>query len=252
MAGLVDFALGAGVGGLGTMLHGLQDDRKKQDAIDTENRQWSRDTALLALRQKYALESADHQQRLQLDGLNAPQAIEAEQRKRQGTLDDHRAKSGIDLETWATQNGITHKQALELLRQKQAGDRSLMAMRNAAKGKGGADDDGVVIGDPDFVKAQKDLAGYLGVDTDDMKKSIGNKAKLGLPDKATGKDVSEVMKAATNVYAANPHLSPDEAVNMGKSIVYNKAKLISVPLADGRKIQTLRIGDKNFAYGRPY
>jgi hypothetical protein len=263
MAGIVDALLGGALGFSSGLVQNAKQQQQTEAEEAKETRRLGREAFLMELRSKYNKDEAaygdqltrgraEHQQQLQLDGLNAPQAIEAEQRKRQGTLDDHRAKSGIDYETWATQNGITHKQALELLRQRQDGDRSLMAMRNAAKGKGGADDDDA-IGDPDFIGARKGLYGYLGIDAGaDEGEMRAAKKRLGLPDNATPKVVQEVMKAATNVYAANPNLSPDEALKFGSEILYGKIKLGTAPVGgNGRQLQYFTAGGRRYGYGRP-
>lgn len=263
MAGIVDALLGGAMGFSSGLVQNAKQQQQTEAEEAKETRRLGREAFLMELRSKYnkdeaaygdklARGRAEHQQQLQLDGLNAPQAIEAEQRKRQDTLDDYGFKSVIDRETWATQNGITHKQALELLRKKQEGDRSLVDARIAAKGKGGADDDDA-IGDPDFVGARKGLYGYLGIDAGaDEGEMRAAKKRLGLPDKATPKEVQDVMRAATNVYAANPNLSPDEALKFGSEILYGKIKLGTAPVGgNGRQLQYFTAGGRRYGYGRP-
>ena len=141
---------------------------------------------------------------------------------------------------------------LYLLRKKQEGDRSLMGMRIAAKGKDGADDDDA-IGDPDFIGARKGLYGYLGIDAgaNEGEMRVAMK-RLGLPDEATPKVAQDVLNAATNVYAANPHLSPDEALKFGREILYGKIKLGTAPVGgNGRKLQYFTAGGRRYGYGRP-
>lgn len=262
MAGIVDALLGGALGFSSGLVQNAKQQQQTEAEEAKETRRLGREAFLMELRSKYnkdeaaygdklARGRAEHQQQLQLDGLNAPQAIEAERRKRQDALDDHKAKSDIELNTWMKQNGITHKQALDLLRQKQAGDRSLMDARTAAKGKGGADDDDA-IGDPDFIGARKGLYGYLGIDAGaDEGEMRAAKRRLGLPDKATPKVVQDVLNAATNVYAANPHLSPDEALQSGRDVIYGKTRLATTKLPDGRRIQTFVRNGKAYSYGRP-
>lgn len=263
MAGIVDALLGGALGFSSGLVQNAKQQQQTEAEEAKETRRLGREAFLMELRSKYnkdeadhsdklARGRADHQQKLQLDGLNAPQVIQAEQRKRIDAMDDYGVKSVIDRETWAAQNGITHKQALELLRKKQEGDRSLVDARISAKGKGGADDDDA-IGDPDFVGARKGLYGYLGIDAgaDEGEMRVAKK-RLGLPDNATPKVVQDVMKAATNVYAANPNLSPDEALQFGSEILYGKIKLGKAPVGgNGRQLQYFTAGGRRYGYGRP-
>ncbi len=263
MAGIVDALLGGALGFSSGLVQNAKQQQQTEAEEAKETRMLGREAFLMELRSKYNKDEAaygdqltrgraEHQQKLQLDGLNAPQAIEADQRKRRDALDDYGFKSVIDRENWATQNGITHKQALELLRKKQEGDRSLVDAQIAAKGKGGAGDDDA-IGDPDFIGARKGLYGYLGIDAgaDEGEMRVAKK-RLGLPDNATPKVVQEVMKAATNVYAANPNLSPDEALKFGSEILYGKIKLGTAPVGgNGRQLQYFTAGGRRYGYGRP-
>lgn len=152
MAGIVDALLGAGLGAAGAVVGNAQFAREQQAEQDKESRAMGREAFLIGLRSRYNKDEADysdtlargravHQQQLQLDGLNAKQVIEAEKRKRTDALNDHRDKIDADHKNWVKQNETTHAQALELQREKQSGDRSLVYARIAAKGKGGADDD---------------------------------------------------------------------------------------------------------------
>lgn len=263
MAGIVDALLGGALGFSSGLVQNAKQQQQTEAEEAKETRRMGREAFLMELRSKYnkdeaaygdklARGRAEHQQKLQLDGLNDERVTQAEQRKRRDALDDYSVKSGIDLETWATQNGITHKQALELLRKRQEGDRSLMDMQIAAKGKGGADDDDA-IGNPDFIGARKGLYGYLGIDAGaDEGEMRAAKKRLGLPDKATPKEVQEVLRAATNVYAANPNLSPDEALKFGSDILYGKINLGTAPVGgNGRKLQYFTAGGRRYGYGRP-
>ena len=263
MAGIVDALLGGALGFSSGLVQNSKQQQQTEAEEAKENRMMGREAFLMELRDKYAKGQAEHadglargratfENGLKLDSLNAPQVIQAEQRKRIDTLDDYATKGVIDRETWATQNGITHKQALELLRKKQEGDRSLVDARIAAKGKGGAGDDDA-IGDPDFIGARKGLYGYLGIDAGaDEVEMRAAKKRLGLPDNATPKVVQDVMKAATNVYAANPNLSPDEALKFGSEILYGKIKLGTAPVGgNGRQLQYFTAGGRRYGYGRP-
>lgn len=261
MAGIVDALLGGALGFSSGLVQNAKQQQQTEAEEAKETRRMGREAFLMELRSKYnkdeaaygdqlARGRAEHQQQLQLDGLNAPQAIEAEQRKRRDALDDHGVKSVIDHEKWANQNGITHKQALELLEKQQAGQRSLLNTRLAAKGgkSGGADDD--EIGDPDFVDGRKDLYAYLGVDDDPSKANL-LAARLGLPEKAKPKDAREVLKAATYVLSANPNLAPDEALQMGKDLAYKKTKLTTATLPNGQRMQYFNVDGRRYGYGRP-
>lgn len=261
MGGLVEALLGAGIGASTAAVNNAKHDQQQMDADAAEQRVMNRETALMYLRDKYAKGQAEHadslargratfENKLKLDSLNAPQAIEAEQRKRRDALDDHGVKSVIDLEKWAEQNGITHKQALELLEKQQAGQRSMLNTRLAAKGgkSGGADDD--ELGNPDFVDGRKDLYAYLGVDDDPSKANL-LAARLGLPEKAKPKDAREVLKAATYVLSANPNLAPDEALQMGKDLAYKKTKLTTATLPNGQRMQYFNVDGRRYGYGRP-
>lgn len=261
MAGIVDALLGGALGFSSGLVQNAKQQQQTEAEEAKETRRMGREAFLMELRSKYNKEEAaygdklargraEHQQKLQLDGLNAPQAIEAEQRKRRDALDDHSVKSVIDLEKWAEQNGITHKQALELLEKQQAGQRSLLNTRLAAKGgkSGGADDD--ELGNPDFVDGRKDLYAYLGVDDDPSKANL-LAARLGLPEKAKPKDAREVLKAATYVLSANPNLAPDEALQMGKDLAYKKTKLTTATLPNGQRMQYFNVDGRRYGYGRP-
>jgi len=261
MGGFVEAMLGAGIGAAGSVVANAKHDQQQLDADAAEGRIMNREAALMYLRDKYAKGQAEygdklargraeHQQKLQLDGLNAPQAVEAEQRKRQSEIDDYDIKSDIDQYKWANQNKVTHKQALELLEKQQAGQRSLLNTRLAAKGgkSGGADDD--ELGNPDFVEGRKDLYSYLGVDDDPSKVNL-LAARLGLPEKAKPKDAREVLKAATYVLSANPNLAPDEALQMGKDLAYKKTKLTTATLPNGQRMQYFNVDGRRYGYGRP-
>lgn len=276
MAGIVDFALGAGVGGLGALVANARHDQQQDDAKAADQRVMDRESALMYLRNKYAQDQAQfadglergrmdkqaelqrgnakYSNDLQLDAQNDPRTIEAKNRERQSAMDDYKSKGDIDLERWDKQNGITHAQALELLAKQQAGQRRLMNMRLAAKGAGGGgDDDGEDIGSPDFVKARKDLTGYLGIDLNDKVNGGMQMArqKFGLANNSTDKDVDEVLKAATLVYAANPALDPNEAAKMGRELALKKINLTPVPVAGGKTINSFFFNGKRYAYGRP-
>jgi hypothetical protein len=237
MGGLVEALLGAGIGASTAAVNNAKHDQQQLDADAAEGRIMNREAALMYLRDKYAKGQAEHadslargrakfENNLRLDSLNDKRVTQAEDRKRQSEIDDYDIKSGIDMEKWTNQNSITHKQALELLEKQQAGQRSLLNTRLAAKGgkSGGADDD--ELGNPDFVEGRKDLYSYLGIDAGgDESDMRGVIPRLGLPEKATTKDAQEVLKAATYVFSANPNLAPDEALQMGKALAYKKLQI---------------------------
>lgn len=273
MAGIIDGLLGAGVGAAGAVVNNAMFNRQQQADQDKENRAMDRETFLMELRAKYAKDQAQftsdlqsglmdkqaditranakYSQDLALDGLSDPRRVAADNRQRKGALDDYKAKGDIDMDKWAKQNGITHAQALELLDRQQAGQRSLMAMRNAAKGGSAGGDDDSDIGNPDFVKARKDLTGYLGIDLNDRMGVQAARTKLGLAGNSSDNDVGEVLKAATLVYAANPTIDPNEAAKMGRDLAYGKVRLTPVPLSNGKTINSFVVNGKRYAYGRP-
>ena len=261
MGGLVEALLGAGIGASTAAVNNAKHDQQQMDADAAEQRVMNRETALMYLRNKYAKDLAEHsdglargratfENDLKLDSLNDKRVKLAEQRKRQSEIDDYDIKSGIDMEKWANQNNVTHAQALELLAKQQAGQRSLLNTRLAAKGgkSGGADDD--ELGNPDFVEGRKDLYSYLGVDDDPSKANL-LAARLGLPEKAKPKDAREVLKAATYVLSANPNLAPDEALQMGKDLAYKKTKLTTATLPNGQRMQYFNVDGRRYGYGRP-
>lgn len=263
MAGIVDALLGGALGFSSGLVQNAKQQQQTEAEEAKENRLMGREAFLMALRSKYNQADADHNNQLELGRMDKQGAIARDNAKYQSDLQlnamgDPRAIAADKLKRdnamadWMKQNGVTHQQALELLRQKQAGDRSLMAMRNAAKGKGGADDDDA-IGDPDFIGARKGLYGYLGIDAGaDEGEMRAAMKRLRLPDKATPKEAQEVLKAATNVYAANPHLSPDEALKFGSEILYGKIKLGAAPVGgNGRQLQYFTAGGRRYGYGRP-
>ena len=264
MAGIVDGILGAALGASTGLVGNAKLQQQTEADEAKENRLLGREAFLMELRSKYNQADADHNNKLELGRMDKQGAIARDNAKYQNDLQlnamgDPRAVAADKLKRdnamadWVKQNGVTHQQALELLRQKQSGDRSLMDMRIAAKGKGrgGADDDDE-IGDPDFIGARKGLYGYLGIDAGaDEGEMRAAMKRLGLPDKATPKVAQEVLKAATNVYAANPHLSPDEALQFGRDVIYGKTRLATTKLPDGRRIQTFVRNGKAYSYGRP-
>lgn len=262
MAGIVDALLGGALGFSSGLVQNAKQQQQTEAEEAKETRMQRREAFLMELRSKYnkdeaaygdklARGRAEHQQKLQLDGLNAPQAIEADQRKRQGEVDDYDIKKKIDNDyasekeardnaEWGRRNGIEYGQ-----------QKGLVNMRLNAT-KGGADGDDA-IGDPDFIGARKGLYGYLGIDAGAGEGEMRvAKKRLGLPDNATPKVVQEVMKAATNVYAANPNLSPDEALKFGSEILYGKIKLGTAPVGgNGRRLQYFTAGGRRYGYGRP-
>ena len=261
MAGIVDALLGGALGFSSGLVQNAKQQQQTEAEEAKETRRLGREAFLMELRSKYnkdeaaygdklARGRAEHQQQLQLDGLNAKQVIEAEQRKRQDDVNEYdlkkmidndyaSEKEGRDNKEWGRRNSIEYGQKKGLVNMK------------LKEGKGGADDDDA-IGDPDFVGARKGLYGYLGIDAGaDEKEMRAAMKRLGLPDKAAPKDAQEVLKAATNVYAANPHLSPDEALQSGRDVVYGKTRLATTKLPDGRRIQTFVRNGKAYSYGRP-
>lgn len=270
MAGIVDALLGAGLGAAGAVVGNAQFARQRQAEQDKEARAMGREAFLMELRAKYAKDQAqfndglergrmDNQAQitrdnakysndLTLDGLNDPRKIDAEKRQRQGALEDYQAKGDIDSKEWAKRNGVTHAQALELLGKQQAGQRSLLDMKLAAKGggTGGGDDD--EEGGPDFVGARKDLTKFFGLDG--AESAINKRPimqKYGIKD---DKDMAEVMDATTNLYAANPIISPSDALKIGNDIARNRLPVQVSTLPDGRRVQYVTIGGKRYMYGR--
>lgn len=261
MAGIVDALLGGALGFSSGLVQNAKQQQQTEAEEAKETRRLGREAFLMELRSKYnkdeaaygdklARGRAEHQQQLQLDGLNAKQVIEAEQRKRQDDVNEYdlkkmidndyaSEKEGRDNKEWGRRNSIEYGQKKGLVNMK------------LKEGKGGADDDDA-IGDPDFIGARKGLYGYLGIDAGaDEGEMRAAMKRLGLPDKATPKEAQEVLKAATNVYAANPHLSPDEALQSGRDVVYGKTRLATTKLPDGRRIQTFVRNGKAYSYGRP-
>lgn len=262
MAGIVDALLGGALGFSSGLVQNAKQQQQTEAEEAKENRMMGREAFLMELRDKYAKGQAEHadglargratfESDLKLDSLNAPQVREAEQRKRQGEVDDYDIKKKIDNDyasekeardnaEWGRRNGIEYGQK-----------KGLVNIR-LKEGKGGAGDDDA-IGDPDFIGARKGLYGYLGIDAGaDEVEMRAAKKRLGLPDNATPKVVQEVMKAATNVYAANPNLSPDEALKFGSEILYGKIKLGTAPVGgNGRQLQYFTAGGRRYGYGRP-
>jgi hypothetical protein len=253
MAGIIDGLLGAGVGAAGAVVNNAMFNRQQQAEQDKENRAMDRETFLMELRAKYAKDQAQFTSDLQSGLMDKQAQITKDNAKYNNdlALDDYKAKGNIDMDKWTKQNNITHTQALELLNRQQAGQRSLMAMRNAAKGGSAGGDDDSDIGNPDFVKARKDLTGYLGIDLNDRMGVQAARTKLGLAGNSSDNDVGEVLKAATLVYAANPTIDPNEAAKMGRDLAYGKIRLTPVPLSNGKTINSFMVNGKRYAYGRP-
>lgn len=272
MAGIIDGLLGAALGASGAVVNNAQFARQQQAEQDKENRAMNRETFLMQLRAKYAQDQAQFNDGLErgrmdkqaqitrdnakysndlaMDGLNDPRKIDAEKRQRQGAMEDYQTKGDIDSEEWAKRNGVTHAQALELLGKQQAGQRSLLNMKLAAKGggtgAGGGDDD--EEGSPDFVGARKDLTKFFGLDG--AESAINKRPimqKYGIKD---DKDMAEVMDATTNLYAANPSISPSDALKIGNDIARNRLPVQVSTLPDGRRVQYVTIGGKRYMYGR--
>ncbi len=152
MAGIVDALLGGALGASGAVVSNAKLQQQSDADEAKENRRLGREAFLMELRSKYNQQDADHasglrmgemdkqgeiargnakyQSDLQLDSLNDPRAVGAENRKLQQAF-----------EQWKQQNGITHAQALEILAKQQAGQRALLDMKLSAKGAGGAGDD---------------------------------------------------------------------------------------------------------------
>ena len=264
MGGLVEALLGAGIGASTAAVNNAKHDQQQMDADAAEQRVMNRETALMYLRNKYAKDLAEHsdglargraqfENDLRLDSLNDERVTQAEDRKRQGEIDDYDVKKMIDNDyasqketrdnaEWGRRNGIEFGQ-----------QKSLVGMKLAAMkaSKGGAGDD--EIGNPDFIGARKGLYGYLGIDAgaNEGEMRVAMK-RLGLPDEATPKVAQDVLNAATNVYAANPNLSPDEALKFGREILYGKINLGTAPFGgNGRKLQYFTAGGRRYGYGRP-
>lgn len=269
MAGIIDGLLGAGVGAAGAVMNNAMFNRQQQAEQDKENRAMDRETFLMELRSKYNKSEADHsdtlargravhQQQLQLDGLNAKQVIEAEQRKRQDDVNEYdlkkmidndyaSEKEGRDNKEWGRRNSIEYGQKKGLENMKLS---AIQARKGSGGGGAGGDDDSD-IGNPDFVKARKDLTGYLGIDLNDRMGVQAARTKLGLAGNSSDNDVGEVLKAATLVYAANPTIDPNEAVKMARDLAYGKIRLTPVPLSNGKTINSFMVNGKRYAYGRP-
>lgn len=272
MAGIVDFALGAGVGGLGALVANARHDQQQDDAKAADQRVMDRESALMYLRNKYAQDQAQfadglergrmdkqaelqrgnakYSNDLQLDAQNDPRTIEAKNRERQSAMDDYKSKGDIDLERWAKQNGITHAQALELLAKQQAGQRSLMNMRLAAKGAGGGGDDGgIEIGNPDFPTAAKTLNDWIGTSPGSTNWRQVATQSLGAK---KPEEIGELYQAAVNVMAANPNISQEEAIRYGGLIARKQLKLQSTQGPDGRQVAYANLGNgTRILYGRP-
>ena len=273
MAGIIDGLLGAGVGAAGALVNNAMFNRQQQAEQDRESRAMDRETFLMELRAKYAKDQAQFANDLQsglmdkqaqitkdnakynndlaLDGLSDPRRIAADERQRKGAMDDYKAKGDIDMEKWAKQNGITHAQALELLDRQQAGQRSLMNMRLAAKGggPGGGDDGGIEIGNPDFPTAAKTLNDWIG-------SSPGSTNWRQVATQSLGakkpEEIGELYQAAVNVMAANPNISQEEAIRYGGLIARKQLKLQSTQGPDGRLIAYANLGNgTRILYGRP-
>lgn len=263
MGGLVEALLGAGIGASTAAVNNAKHGQQQMDADAAEQRVRNRETALMYLRNKYAKDLAEHsdglardraqfENELKLDSLNDKRVMKAEDRKRQGEIDDYDIKKMIDNDydvrketrdnaEWGRRNGIEFSQ-----------QKSLVGMRrDATKArKGGAGDD--EIGNPDFVDGRKDLYSYLGIDAGgDESDMRGVIRRLGLPEKATTKDAQEVLKAATYVFSANPNLAPDEALQMGKALAYKKLQISEAKLPDGRRMKYFNFDGRRYGYGRP-
>lgn len=156
MAGIIDGLLGAALGASGAVVGNAQFARQQQAEQDKESRAMGRKAFLMGLRSKYNKSEADHsdtlargravhQQQLQLDGLNAKQVIEAEQRKRQDDVNEYDLKKMIDDEyasakeardnkEWGRRNSIEYGQEKGLVNMR-------LSAIQARKGSGGGDDD---------------------------------------------------------------------------------------------------------------
>ena len=264
MAGIVDALLGGALGFSSGLVQNAKQQQQTEAEEAKETRRLGREAFLMELRSKYNKDEAAYGDKLargraqfendlRLDSLNDERVTQAEDRKRKAALEDHRATAGIDDEFAEKKEGRTNaewgrRNGIEFGQQK-----SLVGMKlDATKAsKGGAGDD--EIGDPDFIGARKGLYGYLGIDAgaNEGEMRVAMK-RLGLPDEATPKVAQDVLNAATNVYAANPHLSPDEALKFGREILYGKIKLGTAPVGgNGRKLQYFTAGGRRYGYGRP-
>lgn len=267
MAGIVDALLGGALGFSSGLVQNAKQQQQTEAEEAKENRMMGREAFLMELRDKYAKGQAEHadglargratfESDLKLDSLNDKRVIRAEGRKRQDDVNEYDLKKKIDNEyasakevrdnaEWGRRNDIEYGQQKGLVNMR-------LSDTQARKGRGGADDDDA-IGDPDFIGARKGLYGYLGIDAGaDEVEMRAAKKRLGLPDNATPKVVQDVMKAATNVYAANPNLSPDEALKFGSEILYGKIKLGTAPVGgNGRQLQYFTAGGRRYGYGRP-
>lgn len=107
MGGLVEALLGAGIGASTAAVNNAKHDQQQMDADAAEQRVMNRETALMSLRNKYAKDLAEHsdglardraqfENDLKLDSLNDKRVMKAEDRKRQGEIDDYDIKKMID------------------------------------------------------------------------------------------------------------------------------------------------------------
>ena len=262
MGGLVEALLGAGIGASTAAVNNAKHDQQQMDADAAEQRVMNRETALMSLRNKYAKDLAEHsdglardraqfENDLKLDSLNDKRVMKAEDRKRQGEIDDYDIKKMIDNDYDSQKEERANaewrkRNATEYSQQKSLVDMKLAAMK-ARKGGGTGDDE---LGNPDFVEGRKDLYSYLGVDDDPSKANL-LASRLGLPENAKPKDAHEVLKAATYVLSANPNLAPDEALQMGKDLAYKKTKLTTATLPNGQRMQYFNVDGRRYGYGRP-
>lgn len=265
MGGFVEAMLGAGIGAAGSVVANAKHDQQQLDADAAEGRIMNREMALMYLRDKYAKGQAEHadslargratfENDLKLDSLNDERVTQAEGRKRQGEIDDYDVKKKIDNDyasqketrdnaEWGRRNSTEFGQKRALLDRNNAHETGLVNMKlKAAKGAG-------EIGDPDFVDARDSLTGYLGIENKDLSNPMLLNKKLGLP--PDNKHGGEVLKAATLILGANPHLDPNEAVKYGNDILSGKIKLGTAPIGNGKRLQYFTANGRRFGYGRP-
>ena len=254
MGGFVEAMLGAGIGAAGAAVSNAKHDQQQLDADAAEGRIMNREAALMYLRDKYAKGQAEHadglargrttfENDLRQSNLNSQATVEAENRKRQGDVDDYDVKKMIDNDyaseketrdnaEWSRRNGIEFGQKKGLANMK----------LKAAKGADG-------LGDPDFVDARDSLTGYLGIENKDLNNTMLLNKKMGLP--PDNKKGGEILKAATFILGANPNITPDEAVKFGSEILDGKIKLGTAPVGNGKQLQYFTAGGRRYGYGRP-
>lgn len=264
MAGIVDALLGGALGASGALVSNAKLQQQTEADEAKENRRLGREAFLMELRSKYNQQDAEHasglrrgemdkqgqisrdnakyQNDLQLNALSDPRTVDAEKRK-----------TASEFDGWKKKHDITSAHDMAKIDRELAGKRSLLAMRQSASGKGDDGGDGAgMLGNPDFIDARKDLMAYFGLGGAD-----GNLAKQKLvaqyvPANRAGKgdDMGEIIEASTYLMAANPNISPEEAMKIGSDVVYKRTPLQTAKLPNGQHVQYVTIGGKRYMYGR--